>query len=290
MRVVFLGTPEAAVPTLRGLVEAGHEVVLVITRPDRRRGRGSDLVASPVKQAALDLGLLVGYRLDDIKDHDVDLGVVVAYGVLIPAAVLADVPMLNVHFSLLPRWRGAAPVQRAILAGDQETGVAIISLETALDTGPVHLERRVRIDNKSVDELLRELAELGANALLEVLASKELLAHPSAQVGEATYAEKLTKEAFHLVPTASAELVLRTVRLGGAYLFTGDKRLSVLKAHASATDVDEGVLARVDDEIVVGTRHGAVTLDEVRPEGSKTMSASAWWLGHHGQDERRTWH
>src|SRR5665213_753978 len=112
MRVVFLGTPEAAVPTLRGLVEARHDVALVITRPDRRRGRGSDLVASPVKGAALELGRRVGYRLADIDDVDVELGVVVAYGAIIPGATLARVPMLNVHFSLLPRWRGAAPARQ----------------------------------------------------------------------------------------------------------------------------------------------------------------------------------
>lgn len=129
MRLVFLGTPEAAVPSLRALVEAGHDVVLVITRPDRRRGRGSALSPSPVKVAATQLGLAVSHRLGDVNDIRVERGVVVAYGAIIPQLVLDRVPMLNVHFSLLPRWRGAAPVQRAILAGDEETGVSIISLK-----------------------------------------------------------------------------------------------------------------------------------------------------------------
>jgi methionyl-tRNA formyltransferase len=288
MRVVFLGTPEAAVPTLRGLVAARHDVVLVITRPDRRRGRGSDLVASPVKTVALELGLRVGYSLVDLDDIDVERGVVVAYGAIIPTATLARVPMLNVHFSLLPRWRGAAPVQRAILAGDDETGVSIISLEPALDTGPVHLERRVAIDEKSARELTGELSEIGASALLEVLASTELLAHPSVQVGEATYAEKLTKETFHL-SVSSRELVLRTVRLGGAFLFIDAKRLTVLTAHSSTADVAEGVVARVEGEVVLGTHDGSVAMEDVRPEGSRTMSALAWWAGQRGSDQQRRW-
>src|SRR5277367_1823366 len=129
MRLVFLGTPEAAVPSLDAVVAAGHDVVLVITRPDRRRGRGSELSPSPVKVAATRLGLSVGHRLADLDDIDAERGVVVAYGAIIPAAILDRLPMLNVHFSLLPRWRGAAPVQRAILAGDEETGISIISLE-----------------------------------------------------------------------------------------------------------------------------------------------------------------
>jgi len=290
MRVAFLGTPEAAVPTLRGLVDAGHEVVVVITRPDRRRGRGSTLVASPVKGAALEFGLPVGYSLRDIDVHTVERGVVVAYGAIIPASLLAEVPMLNVHFSLLPRWRGAAPVHRAILAGDQETGVSIISLEATLDTGPVHLERRVPIEGMNVQELTHELAELGAVALLEVLATPVLLDSPSVQVGEATYAEKLTKETFHLAPASSAELVLRTVRLGGAFFFIGAKRFSAIAAHASDTHVGEGVVAWVNGELLLGTRLGAVALDQIRPEGSNTMSAKSWWVGHQGPDGQLTWH
>ncbi|HEY5111889.1 MAG TPA: methionyl-tRNA formyltransferase [Acidimicrobiales bacterium] len=288
MRVVFLGTPEAAVPTLRGLVEARHDVELVITRPDRRRGRGSDLVASPVKSAALELGLRVGYRLADIDDVDVELGVVVAFGAIIPASTLTRVPMLNVHFSLLPRWRGAAPVQRAILAGDEETGVSIISLEATLDTGPIHVQRRVPIGEKTVQELTKELSEIGSVALLDVLASTELLALSSVQSGEVTYAEKLSKETFRLASTSSDHF-LRTVRLGGAYLFIDAKRLSVIAANPSMAPVAEGVVTRVDGEVVLGTRDGAVAIGEVRPEGSRTMSALAWWAGRRDTDRQRTW-
>src|ERR1700691_634095 len=219
MRLAFLGTPEAAVPSLRALVDAGHEVEIVITRPDRKRGRGGALSPSPIKACAQRLGLRVGHRLSDLDELDVERGVVVAYGRLIPAELLARVPMLNVHFSLLPRWRGAAPVERAILAGDAETGVSIMTLDVDLDTGPVHLECRVTIGDKTLATLLDELSELGARALSEVLASPELLTHPRAQEGEVTYAEKLSKDEFHLVPAMSAEQLLRIVRLGPAFTF-----------------------------------------------------------------------
>jgi methionyl-tRNA formyltransferase len=188
MRLAFLGTPDAAVPVLRALVDAGHDVAIVITRPDRRRGRGGELSPSPVKAAALSLGLEVGHRLDDLDGLEVQRGIVVAYGAMIPAAVLEKTPMLNVHFSLLPRWRGAAPVERAILAGDAETGVGIMSLEETLDTGPLHAERRTDVDDKTAAQLTAELASLGAEALIEVLASRELLENPTPQTGEATYA------------------------------------------------------------------------------------------------------
>ncbi|MFY9783878.1 MAG: methionyl-tRNA formyltransferase [Acidimicrobiales bacterium] len=289
MRLVFLGTPEAAVPSLEALVGAGHEVELVVTRPDRRRGRGGALGPSPVKVAATKLGLKVGHRLIEIDDVDVERGVVVAYGALIPAALLDRVPMLNVHFSLLPRWRGAAPVQRAILAGDDETGVSIISLEPSLDTGPVHLERRVSVGEKTAFELTQELAGVGARALLEVLDSPSLLDSPKPQVGEATYAEKLTKENLHLTPDTPAMLALRTVRLGGAYLFVADKRVVVLSSRASSDHVPEGVLAYREGDVVAGSREGSWVLEAVRPEGSSTMTARAWWRGFRSGENDVRW-
>ncbi|MDQ4131986.1 MAG: methionyl-tRNA formyltransferase, partial [Actinomycetota bacterium] len=129
MRLVFLGTPEVAVGPLRALVADGHDVALVVSRPDRKRGRGGALVPSPVKAAALELGLPVTDRVDDVIDVGAELGVLVAYGRLVRPHVLARVPMVNLHFSLLPRWRGAAPVERAILAGDRETGVCLMALD-----------------------------------------------------------------------------------------------------------------------------------------------------------------
>ena len=288
MHVAFLGTPEAAVPTLRALVEAGHDVDIVITRPDRRRGRGSELSASPVKVAAQSLGLRVAHRLGDLESVSVDRGVVVAYGALIPAAVLDRTPMLNVHFSLLPRWRGAAPVERAILAGDAETGVSVMTLEVELDTGPVHLERRVTIEEKTLTELLDELSVVGAKALVEVLASTSLLASASPQSGDVVYAAKLTKEDFHLTPSMMREQLLRTVRLGRAFTFVHGRRLLVeAAARSSEVDVDVGQVTRRGNDVVLGAVGGTVALLRVRPEGKGSMDAHAWWAGAR-LDERST--
>jgi methionyl-tRNA formyltransferase len=261
MRLAFFGTPSASVASLDAVVHAGHEVVIVITRPDRRRGRGNTLSPSPVKEAAQSRGLRVGHSLKDLEGLDFERGVVVAYGAMIPARLLDATPMLNVHFSLLPRWRGAAPVQRAILAGDRETGVCVMSLEAALDTGPVHACARTVVDDKSAAELSDELATLGANLLVGVLGSKELLEHPIAQEGEVTYAEKLTDDTFHLLPSMSVSMIARTVRLGRAYCVLDARRLRVLRGHVDQTRV----------------RAGSVSHDQF--EGSRVMSAGAWWSG-----------
>jgi methionyl-tRNA formyltransferase len=175
VRLVFLGTPPAAVPPLRALVEAGHDVALVVTRADKRRGRGAELTPSAVKAAAA------------------ELGVVVAFGQLIKPHVLAEVPMVNLHFSLLPRWRGAAPVERAILAGDDETGVCVMDVEEGLDTGGIYALERVRVHpHETADELRARLVAIGTPLLLEVLARPGGIGEPMPQDGEPTYAAKLT--------------------------------------------------------------------------------------------------
>jgi methionyl-tRNA formyltransferase len=279
MRLAFLGTPRAAVPTLEALVRAHHDVELVITRPDRKRGRGSRLTPSPVKEAALDLGLRVGHSLKDLDLHDVERGVVVAYGALIPASLLERTPMLNVHFSLLPRWRGAAPVERSILAGDDRTGVCVMSLEATLDTGPVHACASTVVADKTAAELTGELAHLGADLLVRVLASKDLLEHPVAQEGEVTYAEKLTKETFHVQPTMPVALSARTVRLGRAYCFVGRRRLRVLRCHVDSSRARAGSVSVEDGAVRLHAKDGSLVLEEVQPEGSRAMSAHAWWSG-----------
>jgi methionyl-tRNA formyltransferase len=290
MRLAFLGTPEAAVPSLRALVDAGHDVEVVITRPDRKRGRGGQPSPSPVKSCALALGLRVAHGLSDLDDVEVERGVVVAYGRIIPAELLARVPMLNVHFSLLPRWRGAAPVQRAILAGDAQSGVSIMTLDADLDTGPVHLERRVSIDDKTLATLLDELAALGAQALIEVLASPQLLDHPQAQEGDVTYAQKLSKDELHLVPDASTELLLRIVRLGQAFTMVNGRRLLVERAaRYDGGDVARGSIALRDGQVIFGASSGAIVLDRVRPESAKSMSALAWWTGARLDPDQAQW-
>lgn len=289
MRLAFLGTPAAAVPSLRALVEHGHDVATVVTRPDRRRRRGGGLEPSPVKAAALELGLRVVHRLSDLEGLELDRGIVVAYGAMIPADVLTRTPMLNVHFSLLPRWRGAAPVQRAILAGDRESGVSIISLEPTLDTGPVHLERRVEIGERDAATLTNELALLGAAALVQVLGTPSLLANPTAQRGETTYAEKITKESLRLRPFMGAILATRTVRLGGAWLEAHARRLGVEAARVVEESVAPGRLALVGHDVVAGTDEGAFRLERVRPEGSRSMSATSWWAGLRADPDGLSW-
>jgi methionyl-tRNA formyltransferase len=271
-------------------VDAGHDVALVITRPDRKRGRGGQLSPSPVKACAQELGLTVGHRLSDLDDVAVEFGVVVAYGRMIPAELLERITMLNVHFSLLPRWRGAAPVERAILAGDEETGVSIMTLDADLDTGPVHLEKRVAIDEKSLSLLLGELATVGAKALVEVLETPELLAHPRAQEGDVTYAAKLSKDDFRLAPTTSAAQLLRVIRLGQAFVLVGARRLLIERASAfSGEDVASGTITVQDAQVLLGASDGAIVLEHVRPESAKSMSALAWWAGARFEQNVALW-
>ena len=279
MRVVFLGTPAAAVVSLDALVAAQHDVALVISQPDRRRGRGNDVSASPVKAAALKWGLRVADSLEALDDVEVDRGVVVAYGAMIPASTLARVPMLNVHFSLLPRWRGAAPVERAILAGDEETGVGIISLEPTLDTGPLHAEGRTPMDEKTASELIDELAQMGAQLVSEVLASEELLANPWPQRGESTYAAKLTPETYHLASQMSVTQARRVVRLDRAFFKVQGQRLRVLRAQPHDEAVAPGTVLSRGDAVYAGFADGSIDLTWVQPEGSRTMSGAAWWAG-----------
>ena len=279
MRLAFLGTPAAAVPILDALVDAGHEVVVVISQPDRRRGRGGEVSASPVKAAAMKRGLTVADGLSGLEGVDVEYGIVVAYGELVPAAVLERIPMLNVHFSLLPRWRGAAPVERAILAGDLETGVGIISLEATLDTGPLHAEARTEVDDKTASELLEELAAMGAALLVEVLEDPEKLAHPRPQVGETTYAAKLSPEIFHLSPTMNLEEALRVVRLERAFVLVAGRRLRILRARRGDVVAAPGRVGASAAVVALGMADAAMELVHVQPEGSRSMTAASWWSG-----------
>ena len=278
MRLAFLGTPEAAIPSLRALVEAGHDVGVVVTRADRRRGRGSALVASPVKRVANELGLTVTDDLSAVGRAGVERGVVVAYGAMIPAGLLAEVPMLNVHFSLLPRWRGAAPVARAILAGDTETGVDVISLEATLDTGPIHDEVRVPVADKTLSELTGELAEAGASSLVSVLASAALLAHPRPQVGAATYANKLTGADFLVDPSMPVDLAARVVRLERSWVVVDGRRLRIARAHVEESTGEAGVV-HANGALSLQFIDGALVLERIQPEGGREMTSSAWCAG-----------
>ena len=279
MKLVYLGSPEAAVPPLHALVDAGHEVELVVSRADKKRGRGSALLPSPVKAAAVDLGLPVTATVDDVLGTSAELGVVVAFGRLIKPHVLERVPMINVHFSLLPRWRGAAPVERAILAGDTETGVCIMQLEEGLDTGPVYAVERVAIGpDDSADELRGRLVDVGTRLLVGLLASG--LPEPVAQEGEATYAAKIEAGELQIDWAKPAVEIHRLTRLGRAWTTFRGKRLKVLRARLS----DDGALAAgTIDGVRVGTGDGAIELVAVQPEGKGIQDAQAWKNGAHLQ-------
>jgi methionyl-tRNA formyltransferase len=268
-RLVFLGTPESSVVPLRALVDAGHDVVLVVSQPDRRRGRGGRTSPSPVKQAALDLGLPVSDTVDDTLTVGADLGVVVAFGRLIKPHVLAELPMVNLHFSLLPRWRGAAPVERAILAGDDRTGVDLMVVEEGLDTGGIYDRAEVPIGpDDTADELRARLARLGADLVVTNLARG--LGDPTPQRGEPTYAHKIDVAELAIDWSAPAEVIHRVVRVGGAWTTHGGRRLKVWRTARS----DAG-----RDAVEVPAGDGAVWLVEVQPEGRRRMPAAAWANG-----------
>jgi methionyl-tRNA formyltransferase len=275
LKLAYLGTPEAAVPPLRALVDAGHDVRIVVSQADKKRGRGGALVPSPVKAAALELGLPVSSRVLDVVDVGVDRAVVVAFGRIIKPDVLAAVPMLNVHFSLLPRWRGAAPVERAILAGDTETGVGIMELEAGLDTGPVYAEERIPIgDDETADELRARLVEVGTRLLVDTLSNP--LPEPRPQVGEPTYAAKIDPAELRVDWTEPAEDIDRLVRATGrAWTTFRGARLRLLRVRPAVSNLEPGVI----DGALVGAGRGAVELVSVQPEGKAPQPVAAWRNG-----------
>jgi methionyl-tRNA formyltransferase len=276
MKLVYLGTPEVAVPPLRRLVEDGHDLALVVSQPDRRRSRGAALLPSPVKAAALELGLPVTDKVDDALDVGAELGVVVAFGRLIKPHVLERLDMVNVHFSLLPRWRGAAPVERAILAGDTETGVCLMQLEEGLDTGPVYDCVTTPIaDDDTLDSLRGRLVELGTDLLSRRLRAG--LGQPRPQVGEPTHAAKIDPAELRLDWSRSAVELHRVVRLGRAWTTFRGQRLQVLEA--SAADGVAGEPGELHGVVVAcGDRRG-LELRTVKPEGRGAQPAAAWRNG-----------
>lgn len=276
-RLVYLGTPDVAVPPLRALVAAGFEVALVVTRVDKRRGRGSELAPSPVKATAIELGLPVSHTVADVVDAGADLGVVVAFGQLIRRPVLERLAFVNLHFSLLPRWRGAAPVERALLAGDAETGVCLMQLEEGLDTGPVFARavEPVRPDD-TLASLRGRLVDIGTAMLVDELGRGLGAAQP--QVGEPTHAAKIDPAELAVDWSRPAVELGRLVRLGGAWTSFRGRRL---KVHAAVVHADAALTAppgTLDGE-VVATGAGALRLVTVQPEGKGAQPVAAWRNG-----------
>jgi methionyl-tRNA formyltransferase len=254
-------------------------VALVVSQPDKRRGRGGAFLPSPVKAAAEELGLPVSDRVDDVLDLDAppELGVVVAFGKLIRPHVLERVEMINLHFSTLPRWRGAAPVERAILAGDETIGVAVMAVEEGLDTGAIYAEEAVEIGaDESAEELRARLVEIGISLLLDVL--DRGLVVKREQEGESTYAAKLGPEDLRLDWSRPAVELHRVVRVGGAWTTHRGRRLKVWRAAVEAEAA--AAPGELDGTgMLVGTGQGGLRLLEVQPEGRARQPAGAWARG-----------
>lgn len=283
MRLAFMGTPEFAVPALKALHDAGHEIAAVYSQPPRRAGRGKELTPSPVQKTAEELGLLVQtpVSLRDEEEQErfetlrVDAAVVAAYGLILPQAVL-DAPQkgcLNIHGSLLPRWRGAAPVQRAILAGDEVTGITIMQMEAGLDTGPMLLKSETAIREKTAGELTEELSKIGAELMVHYLAEPARF-NPEKQDDDlATYAKKIDKQEAKLDFSQCAEMVERQIRafnpMPGAFFEYNGQRYRV---HAVKTVPQSGKPGTVlDDQLTIGCAKGAIQPTLIQRAGKPKM-------------------
>lgn len=297
MRLVFAGTPEAAVPSLRRLAASDHDIAAVVTRTDAALGRKRVLTPSPVAQAADELGIptIKADRLDDaateaIRALEPALGVIVAYGGLVrePLLSLPAHGWINLHFSLLPRWRGAAPVQRAVMAGDAETGVAVFQLVPALDAGDVFAQVPYLIpQGATAGDLLSALAVDGADVLADVVdAIAGGTARAVPQEGEPTVAPKLTLEDGRILWDDPRDAVLARIRgvtpEPGAHTTLEGARLKILaaaEAEASADALAPGEIGLAGRAVVAGTGTAPIVLERVQPAGKGAMSAADWWRG-----------
>lgn len=295
MKLVFAGTPEVAVPSLRALADSRHEIVAVITRPDAAAGRSKRLVASPVAQAAAELGIevlkpvKVSEAADRLRELAPDVCPVVAYGALIPQRIL-DIPThgwVNVHFSSLPAWRGAAPVQRALMAGETRLGVTTFSLVEALDAGPIYRQVITPLNPDEVaGEALHRLSIIGAEVLLDTLDAIEAGEAPRPQPeGDTTYAAKITPDETRIDWAAPATDIVNLVRGSspqpGAWAELAGQRFKILRAYPSTQglSLEPGELRATRNELLVGTGAGDLVLSEVQAFGKKAMRGADWARG-----------
>ena len=286
MRIIFMGTPDFAVPTLDALIAAGHEIAAVYCQPPRPAGRGKALRPSPVQASAEAARIEVRTPLT-LRDPDAqaafaalepDLAVVAAYGLILPEPIL-NAPRygcLNVHASLLPRWRGAAPIQRAILAGDEKTGITIMGMEKGLDTGPIYAVRETAIDGKTAGELTSELAGVGGALMVKVIESLPG-AQPTPQPEDGvTYAAKIDKAEARLDFTASAETVERQIRafnpVPGAFFDWKGERIKLLAADVTDAAGEPGTV--LDDKLTIACGGGAIVPTLVQRAGRAAMTSA----------------
>ncbi|MDH6239384.1 methionyl-tRNA formyltransferase [Aurantimicrobium minutum] len=295
MKIIFAGTPEAAVPTLEALISSDFEVVAVLTRPDAPQGRKRILTPSPVAQVAIAQGIPVIYanRIEDevqkaIEDSAADLGVVVAYGALLPQQTLDSVKLgwINLHFSTLPHWRGAAPVQWQVISGASQAGSSVFQLVQKLDAGDVYDSREWPIlPDETAGELLTRLSVLGAQQVLDVVRSIDArFAEPKPQIGESTYARKLSLEDGHLNLSRDSESVYNQFRgvtpEPGAFVLFGDERIKIIEARLGTDEeVVPSAITSVSKKLYLGCVTGSLELISVQPAGKQGMSAMDWFRG-----------
>ncbi len=297
MKLIFAGTPVFAAEALRALIAAGHEIALVLTQPDRPAGRGMSLQASPVKQLALQHGLAV-YQPMTLKTPEAqaelaavgaEVMVVAAYGLILPQAVL-DLPArgcLNIHASLLPRWRGAAPIQRALLAGDALTGVGIMQMEAGLDTGPLLLQRELAIaPDETAGSLHDRLTVLGAELIVEVLAQPSWPAAVPQPAEGVIYAHKLEKAEAQIDWTQSAEAIDRQIRafnpFPGAFARFAGQNVKLWAARVlPAVNGQPGEILQIErQQMVVACGEGALAISELQKAGGKRLPVQQFLAGH----------
>ncbi|MDG5748900.1 methionyl-tRNA formyltransferase [Qipengyuania sp. XHP0207] len=293
MRIIFMGSPDFAVPTLQALVDAAHEVVCVYNQPPRPGGRrGKELTPTPVHQRASDLGIEVRHpkSLKSVEEQqafaslDADVAVVAAYGLILPQPIL-DAPRhgcLNVHASILPRWRGAAPIHRAVMAGDPVTGVTIMQMEAGLDTGPMLTMARTPIEDKTTGELTEELAEIGAQLMVGTLIDLTML-HPLQQdEADATYAAKIDKAEARIDWAKPAEEVVRHVHglspFPGAWCEVDGQRVKLLRAQLAEGSGRPGEV--LDDRLAIACNAGAIRPVELQRAGKPKMDLDTFLRGN----------
>lgn len=296
MRIVFAGNPQPAVETL-AILRTEHDILAVITSPEKRQGRGHKEHKSPVARFAIEnsLPLIETHDInteETLKNLDFDLGVVVAFGQLIRGELLERNPWLNVHYSLLPRWRGASPVQHSLLYGDDVTGVTTFFLERDLDSGPIIAQATyVPRSNETGSSLMNVLSEIGATLALKSLnIIEEGIAEPRAQVGEITYAPKITSDDVRINWSQSAIEIDRKVRAffekPGAFTIFRSKRIHLgpLAFERAEDSHEPGTIFEVNKEVFVATGSTPVRLTLVKPEGKYWMDAASWLRGIHNRE------
>lgn len=297
MPIIFFGSPRFAVPSLNALVEAGEDVVLVVTQPDKIRGRGNKILPTPVKVLARELNIEVleplSLKDESLRDRFMEIMpefiIVVAYGKILPGKIL-KIPAsgcINLHASLLPKYRGAAPIQWAIIRGEEKTGVTTMLMDEGLDTGPVFLKKELRIDNEDNAESLGvKLSEIGASLLIETIRGiREGVLKPVPQEGEPSYAPPLKKEDGNIDWNKSAMEIFNLIRgtypWPGAHCIIGGERVRILKAMPlNDSRVRPGYIERVTkDELLIGTGKGLLSILEIQPSGRSAMTIKAFLQG-----------